>query len=121
MQAWMPESIAAYKLRGFIHDAGGEVVDTNKSRIRVLLGGRNCAYRSTNGKASWLGFGGSKQDIELELQLWQATNARQNNLWVTVILRYLGRAFDSDWRNRAEQVFRDLRAYLIGTTAAVAK
>lgn len=109
VQAWMPESIAAYKLRGFIQDVGGQVIESVPGKIRVLLGDRG-------GRRSWLGLGGKGGGIELELQLCQSANARHNYLWVTVILRYLGRALDRNWRNQCDQIFRDLRGYLIGST-----
>src|SRR5262249_46490896 len=39
LEAWMPEKIAAYKLRGFVSDVGGEVVESVPGLIRVRLGG----------------------------------------------------------------------------------
>src|SRR5437016_2925561 len=44
LEAWMPERIAAFKLRGFVHDAGGEVLESVPGLIRVRLGGRGGAY-----------------------------------------------------------------------------
>jgi serine/threonine-protein kinase len=51
LEAWMPEKIATFKLRGFIQDAGGEVVESVPGRIRVRLGGRGSAY-SIPGRSS---------------------------------------------------------------------
>ena len=50
IDAWMPEKIAAYKLRGFVEDVGGEVVESVPGLIRVRLG-----ERSGLGTLSWLG------------------------------------------------------------------
>jgi serine/threonine-protein kinase len=119
VQAWMPESVAAYKLRGFIQDAGGQVLESVPGKIKVLLGGRGSTYEMpAAGRLSWLGLGG-KGGIEMELQLCQSTNARHNYLWVTVVLRYLGRALDRNWRTHCDHIFRDLRGYLIGSTAVM--
>src|SRR5262249_46972827 len=55
LEAWMPEKIATYKLRGFIHDVGGEVLESVPGRIRVHLGGKNSVYVPPNrGSFSWL-------------------------------------------------------------------
>jgi serine/threonine-protein kinase len=116
MQAWMPETVATYKLRGFIHDAGGEVVESVPGKIRVRLGGRS-AYGGRS-RLGWLGLGGG-QPIEMELQLFQGEGERQNNLWITVILRSLSRSVDRTWRLRCDQIYRDLRGYLIGSTMHV--
>src|SRR5262249_38090322 len=44
LEAWMPEKIAATKLRGFVHDAGGEVLESKPGRIKVRLGQRGTTY-----------------------------------------------------------------------------
>lgn len=117
-QAWMPESVAAYKLHGFVQDAGGVVTENVPGRIRVRLGGKGSVYESKRGALSWL-LGTSKHPIELELQMQHTTTAKmQNNLTLTVILRYLGRNLDSDWRARCNQIYIDLRSYLMGSTGS---
>src|SRR5918995_1431857 len=52
MEAWMPEAIAVMKLRGFVHDCGGEVLDCVPGLIRVRLG-----KSRTPTTTSWFGFG----------------------------------------------------------------
>src|SRR5206468_7690381 len=37
LDAWMPEPIAVVKLRGFVDDAQGEVLESKPGMIRVLL------------------------------------------------------------------------------------
>jgi serine/threonine protein kinase len=117
LEAWMPETIAAYKLRGFVQDAGGEVVESVPGRIRVRLGGHGTTYAATKGSLSWLGIGRRGGQIEMELQLQRADPARDNQLRITVLLRPLnGTAADLDWRARCVRVFCDLRGYLMGQT-----
>ena len=56
LEAWMPEKIATYKLRGFVQDAGGEVIESVPGRIRVRVGIRGTAYAPTRGSSSvWSG------------------------------------------------------------------
>ncbi len=119
LQAWMPEAIATYKLRGFILDVGGEVIENVPGRIRVRMGGKGSTY-SERSRLGWLGLG-SGHPIEMELQLFEANHQKRSNLWVTVILRYLGRSPDRYWRARCDQIFTDLRGYLIGSTMHMSK
>ena len=109
----MPETIAAYKLRGFVHDAGGEVLESVPGRIRVRLGLRGSTYAGRNG--SWFGLSRKSGHIDLELQLHKADSSRENLLNITVLLRPAESASAaSDWRDRCAQIFCDLRAYLMG-------
>src|ERR1700730_17399645 len=55
MEAWMPDTIATYKLKGFVNDFCGEVVESVPGMIRVQLGGATHANAS-NGPMSWFGF-----------------------------------------------------------------
>jgi serine/threonine-protein kinase len=111
IDAWMPEKIAVYKLRGFVQDYGGEVVESIPGLIRVRLGLR--APRSRG--LSWLGIGKSTV-YDLELRLQQADPTRGNHLKITIIISIPGRnaATDAATRDRCTAIFIDLRAYLMG-------
>jgi eukaryotic-like serine/threonine-protein kinase len=117
-EAWMPEKIASYKLRGFVNDAGGEVMESVPGRIRVRLGGKGSAY-SASGLGSWFGIGRKSSVIDLELQLQKADPARDSLLQITVVLRPAqATTACPDWRDRCAQIFCDLRAYLMGQSQA---
>jgi serine/threonine protein kinase len=120
LEAWMPATIAAFKLRGFVHDVGGEVVESTAGLIRVRLGPES-AYRLRNSAFSWLGIGRKPEVIELELGLEQAASERQNQLNITVQMRSLHgeSAADSVWRARCDQIYCDLRAYLMGQNGRI--
>jgi serine/threonine protein kinase len=113
MEAWMPEQIAIMKLRGFVHDAGGEVVESVPGLIKVRLGGRKA---STTGPFSWLGLRKSSTPIDVELHLHHLDPAKENQLTVHVLFRPSHPALltDRNWRQRCTQVFIELRSYLMG-------
>jgi serine/threonine-protein kinase len=114
LEAWMPERVAAYKMRGFVNEVGGELVESVPGRIRIRLGGRNCVYTASRSAFSWLGLGRRIGAIDLELQLLRPDPSR-DNLQIAILLKpgSKGTANDEDWRSRCAQVFCDLRAYLM--------
>ena len=120
LEAWMPEKIAAYKLRGFVSDVGGEVVESVPGLIRVRLGGPGGAYPPLPGAGplSWLGLGRRSGMVDLELRLQQPDPGRESKLQITVLMRPVNgqRAEDPEWRARCDQVYCDLRAYLMGAS-----
>lgn len=115
MEAWMPEQIAIMKLRGFVHDAGGEVVESVPGLIKVRLGGRKGASHS-GGPLSWLGIRRSSGPVDVELHLHRLDPTKDNQLTVHVLFRPSHPALltDRNWRQRCTQVFIELRAYLMG-------
>jgi serine/threonine protein kinase len=124
LEAWMPERIAAYKLLGFVHDVGGEVIESIPGRIRVHLGGRGSAYVSrSQGPLSWLGIGRKTGQIEMELNLQRGDPGRENLLHITVAMRSLQGAdrLNGEWRARCNQIFCDLRGYLLGQSGFISE
>lgn len=121
-EAWMPESIAIMKLRGYAHDMGGEVVESAPGLIRLRLG------TTINGKAkksslmsSLFGFGRNKGPIALELHMHQMDPQRSNLLFLQIVFRpnSLNQLNDPAWRDRCTDLFIELRAYLMGTSELV--
>jgi serine/threonine-protein kinase len=119
LEAWMPERVAAYKLRGFVQDVGGELIESVPGRIRVRLGGKSCVYTAAASSFSWFGLARRANQIDLELHLLRPDPGR-DNLQITILLRPGGKGTvnDEDWRARCTQIFCDLRAYLMGQGAA---
>lgn len=115
LEAWMPEGIATYKLRGFIYDVGGELVESVPGRINVRLGGKGCVYSAPTRGLSWLGLV-RRPLIEVELRLQRTDPLRENHLRITVIFRSPGTDLQADaaWRAVCTQIFCDVRAYLMG-------
>ena len=121
LEAWMPETIAKFKLRGFVEDVGGKVVESVPGLIRVHLGIPGTLYNLQGGPLSWIGIGRNSGTIELELHLYMADPERGNLLRVTVVMRSLsGKSVtDLNWRTSCDQIFCDLRAYLMGQTGSL--
>lgn len=115
LEAWMPEKIATYKLRGFIQDVGGEVLESVPGRINVRLGGKGCVYAAPNQGLSWFGLG-RRAPINVELRLTRGDGSRDNQLKITVVFRSPGNDLNTSaaWRAVCTQIFIDLRAYLMG-------
>ena len=108
LEAWMPETIATYKLRGFVSDLGGEVIESVPGLIRVRLGA------SRNGSRGWFGLGRKSVSIDMELRLERAERDSQINILVTLRPGNKESANNPEFRERCNQVFCELRAYVMG-------
>ena len=117
MEAWMPDSLASYKLKGFVHDMSGEVVESVPGMIRVQLGGSKRGG-AANGPLSWFGFGKKSQFVEMELRLERNNPNQQSQLHITVIMRAIDKktALTQAWRDRCNHLFCELRGYLAGAS-----
>ncbi|QEL14290.1 serine/threonine protein kinase [Limnoglobus roseus] len=116
LDAWMPESIAVMKLRGFVHDTGGAVLDCQPGLIRVRL--EKIGVKAAGGKLAWLGLG-RKTDGPVEMVLhMQRVNPQKepNRLSIHVLFRPLQATLlgDDAWRQCCSELFVKLRAYLMG-------
>lgn len=120
LEAWMPEAIAVHKLRGFVDDMGGQVVESLPGLIRVHLGGPGSVYSVSANSFGWMGLGRRAGRIELELRMHQSDPKRQSLLHITVLMRTLNgdSHADPNWRGMCNQIFCDLRGYLMGQTEA---
>ncbi len=121
LEAWMPERIAEYKLRGFIHDVGGDMIESVPGRIHVRFGGRGSVYTAPRQGLSWLGITRRSNMIDMELRLEHGDSARGSQLRITVVFRSPGTDLNANmaWRNVCTQIFCDLRGYLMGQTGTV--
>jgi serine/threonine-protein kinase len=136
LDAWMPERIAVVKLKGFVDDMHGEVVQSLPGKIMVNFGQPACTYqwpsggpkvaqKSGGGLGSWLGLGGGGSSaprgggklIEMELQMdKREAPGTSSQLHITVLIRPKGGGLmprNPDWHALCDQIYKDLRAYLI--------
>ncbi|HEY1379774.1 MAG TPA: serine/threonine-protein kinase, partial [Gemmataceae bacterium] len=119
LDAWMPAAVALVKLRGYVHDANGQVLESVPGLIRVRLPA--AASAAPTGRLSWLGFGRRSGPIILELHL-QQHDERESLLNISVLFRPGDGtpATDARWRARCVAHFINLRGYMIGNTHALA-
>lgn len=124
VEAWMPEQIAAVKLRGFVHDLGGEVIESVPNLIRVRLPFTPASPDEPEQPRGWLSMFGSGKQHErksvslalVELYLEKVPDVRQSRLQISVVMRHGGDVkliSSPQWKPWCERVCRDLRAYLI--------
>jgi serine/threonine-protein kinase len=121
MDAWMPECIAVMKLRGFVADLGGEVLESVPGLIRLKIPTPTPVVVQPR-KRFWP-FQGPRlpppepHHVLLDLHL-QKIQANQNHLQVTVVLNpdQDDRQVEGDeLREFHEKLCLTLRAYLIIT------
>lgn len=116
VDAWMPQSIAVMKIRGFVSEIEGELIANEPAMIRVRLD--KLGVKSAGGKLAWLGLG-RKTDGPVDLTLhMQRTNPQKEPNRLTIHAHFrphhsplLG---DEAWRQRSSELFMKLRAYLMG-------
>jgi eukaryotic-like serine/threonine-protein kinase len=116
VDAWMPQSIAIMKVRGYANDTGGTLFAHEPNLIRMRL--EKIGVRASAGKLAWLGFG-RKSDGPVELTLIlkrNDPNREPNRLTIHALFRPLHSQLlqDEAWRNRCSELFVQLRAYLMG-------
>jgi len=123
LRAWMPESIATHKLSGFVHDVGGEVLESVPGRIRVRLGGPAGNHGPGTGPLSWIGFGRRSGAVDLELTMRHSDSDRDNLLLITIAMKPVERATShgAEWHARCTRIFCDLRGYLMGNNGKLAE
>ncbi len=121
LDAWMPDTIATCKLRGFVEDMGGSVLESVPGKIRVRLGDKGSVYFVPgSGPLGWFGLGNRAGVIDIELLL-QRSDLQASTLKIAIKMRsaHSKTAPSDSFRERCGQVFCDLRAYLMGQDANV--
>jgi serine/threonine-protein kinase len=116
LEAWMPESIAVCKLRGFVGDIGGEVIDSEPGLVRVHL--PLPASQAQDRPTGWFGWlrgnsAAARGVAVMELHL-EKKGGTGNSLTITVAMRSERSAAGNEWKAWCERVCRDLRGYLMG-------
>jgi serine/threonine protein kinase len=121
VEATMPEAMAMVKLKGFIYDLGGEVVESVPGLIKVRLIEKPPVEKRSS-LFSLLGAGGGRQtsimprlqSTEIELHMERRDPAQSSRLTITLVMRPGNGLATTEWRNRCGQISRDLQAYLMG-------
>jgi serine/threonine-protein kinase len=120
VEATMPEAMAMLKLRGFIYDLGGEVVESVPGMIKVRL--VEPTEKKKTGLLAWVSGDSGRQasvlgaphSTDIELHMERRDPTQTSKLTITLVMRPCGGTITPEWRNRCTQIGRDLQAYLMG-------
>jgi len=115
IEASMLEAMAMIKLKGFVYDLGGEVVESVPGMIKVRLQGQRAEKKPLFG---WMAGGRSVaqaiQSTDIELHMQRRDPSQANKLTITLVMRPQGGPATADWKSTCNQITRDLQAYLMG-------
>jgi hypothetical protein len=113
--------MAIFKLKGFIQDLGGEVVETAPGLIRVRLpepvaAGARGDSSGWGTLLSW--FGGKKETVptvhtDVELRLERRDPMQPSRMTITVVMQPPGGQPTLEWQSRCKKITMDLQAYLM--------
>ncbi len=131
----MTTSMCMLKLRAFVQDLGGKIVDGASQaggiHFRLRAGGKSAPAWSIPGSDSWSGIGsgsssGAKTtpsglDLDMELRVTRPDLKQPENLTISLHLRAANNAWAisrKEIKEHYEKIFRDLKAYLQATTTS---
>lgn len=124
LEAWMPEPIALVKLRGFVGDAGGRVVESRPGLIKVHLGEPPPEPEvKPKGLFAWMRRTPAPppdapppiEPVAIDLYMRKIDPRHSNQLTLAVVFRALSGPLpmDNRWHDRCERLLGDLRGYLM--------
>ncbi|MFM7149319.1 MAG: serine/threonine protein kinase [Gemmataceae bacterium] len=120
MEVNMPETMAMVKLRGFIFDLKGEIVESVPGFIRVKLE-EEAVAKKKEGVFGWLptaktsGKPGETGEVtNVELYMERRNPGQPNRLTITLIMTPAKGLASNPWRERCDKIGNDLKAYLMG-------
>jgi serine/threonine protein kinase len=119
VEAVMPEAMATIKLRGFIHDLGGDIIESVPGMIRVrLVSAQN--EKKKSGLFGWMDKKNKTSVLEpvssteLELRMERRDPSKPNNLTITLVICPGRGLVTSEWNIWYKKLGMDLKAYMMG-------
>jgi serine/threonine-protein kinase len=112
----LPEAMALLKVKGFINDLEGEVMESVPGMIRVRIGEtkppkpRSGLFSRTSSRETLLVQ--PRAAVDLELHLERKDPAQPGRLTITLIMRPSNSHIPPDWQDRCAQIGQNLKAYL---------
>ncbi len=106
--AWMPDTLAAIKLRGFVQDIHGEVLESIPGKLRLRLGANGATSKS------WFGFIRKTMVVDVELLMNRINPNQPSDLHIAIGMSSPdAKAYQNTiWQDRCDQIFIELRSYL---------
>jgi hypothetical protein len=122
LEAWMQEQMAVIKLSAFVNEVKGQIVQSIPGLVRVhLWRPARISRQKKSGLWSWLGLDRPEPEYEeltvMELHLKRKDPIQPNLLHIRVCMVAPNAPAQADghWRRYCDQMFCNLRGYLIGT------
>ncbi len=117
--AWMPEPIAIMKLRGFVQDYNGQILESEPGKIRVHFGPPAEKVTESKGLLGWFGPKAAAQPPSdpIEMLLFMSRKGQTNSLELTVVLKPCeGKRLvrPSEWHPRCKTLLNEIKAYFMG-------
>jgi serine/threonine-protein kinase len=124
LEAWMPEPIAVVKLRGFVEDMGGRVVDSRPGLIRVRLGEPPPEdEQKPKGWFAWMRRPAKPppdapppiEPVAIDLYMRKIDPKHPNQLTIAAVFRAFDGPLPLDprWHERCDRLVAELRGYLM--------
>jgi serine/threonine-protein kinase len=112
----MLEAMAMVKLRGFVHDLGGEVVESVPGVIRVRV--PDAPPPKSGGMFSWWSSAepaaATAPATTIELYMERRDPAQPNKLTITLVIKPNRSLISLEWHRRCKKLGVDLQSYLMG-------
>jgi serine/threonine-protein kinase len=116
LETMMPEAMAMVKLRGFIYDLGGEVVESVPGMIKVRIPGRQ--PQTNSGLFGWMSSNTPRATTtaatDIELHMERRDPSQPGKLTITLVIKPTTTAISMEWQTRCKKIGMDLQAYLMG-------
>jgi serine/threonine-protein kinase len=118
-QSVMPDAMALVKLKGFIHDLGGEVAESQPGVIRVRIPWLHSDGGSTakSGLFAWVRRPARQtaSAMEMEVHLERLHPEQPSLMTITMVMRSSHKGIlSAESRKQCQKIGRDLQAYLMG-------
>lgn len=113
LEAYMPEASAAYKVKAFVEEFSGKVLETKPGMIRFWF---RAPSKESLSLLSLVGLRRRVGAIEVELRMAHKDAANKNRLHITVLFRPKGGGKAPDfpqWRARCQLIHKGLKRYLM--------
>jgi serine/threonine-protein kinase len=118
-ESFMPDALALIKLKGFMHDLGGEVVESLPGVIRVRVPWLHAHAGSGATKSGLFAWARRAEPapssaMEMEVHLERLRPDQPGQMTVTMVLRSPRGIMSAESRNQCQKLGLDLQAYLMG-------
>jgi hypothetical protein len=115
LEAYMPEASATYKVKAFVEEFRGKLLETQPGMMRLWF---RAPTKESKSLLSLMGLRRRVGPIEVELRMAHRDTANKNRLSITVLFRPEGGGQAPDfpeWRARCQQIHQGLKRYLMTT------